>query len=324
MHSILPLNGVGRECLEDNIVTVLASMNKNYHLIYCDAWTFDFINGDKQKIETVGKCIVSDWGSIEDNSLKYLGISIKYKHIIDALEAYEVICNQIAQGKSVVFVVDVHYIEWHQIKYHQNDRHALIASDIYKNGDLFCMDCQPIIQGVNLHLESFLSAYRGPIVIFDDVGKVDHTIDYLQPLFRTINKLYTSNYYESSFEAMKAFARSIKKINIYNECQGCDEEDVWNSPIFHNMDILAIGRKQYSQYLLDIASITGKVELRDASKQIDDISDQWTKARSLLMKLRIMGESNSLQEKVSSIIYKIEKMEEQATTSLIKSSCKLI
>lgn len=309
MDRIIPLSGVGTECLEYNVIAVLGAMSERFRLIYCDAWYFDFTGN----VNSIGAGISAGLGGIEDNSEKYLGIKIDYDRISDPRRAYEAVRTQTANGKAAVFVLDSGYCEWLRTQ-SGHKTHALVAYGTANDGALCCVDCLPAAEDIKFSVESFLRAYLGPVVRFEDVGTKDG-VDYTEPLMRTVSRLSSG----TCFAAIKELARSVKSIDILKECDGCDEKNIWNSPIFHKLEILGICRRQYAQYLMLLSDITGLMGLGAVGKQLQTASEQWQLARSLLMKLRIIGNSAVIAGRAGAVVMKIADTEEDALASLRKA-----
>ncbi|NLO09181.1 MAG: hypothetical protein GX129_04845 [Clostridiales bacterium] len=317
MNKIIPLKRVGRECMEDTLISILSSMREDYRWIYYTKWSFDFINNiDKQLI---GEQLKVDWGSIEENSLKYLGIDIQYLSINEASKAYNIIVNQIMQGKPVVVVDYIRFHHWIKVLQGQADTHSIIVHNITVDGDLLCSDCLTLDSDIVLNKDVFLKAYHGPIVLFYEIDVAEGDIDYEADLLSVVSKRYSSIDYDNSFEAMRSFAEAVKKMDIMKECPEAQEQAVWLSPICHKFELLSIGRVHFAGYLNLYAQRSSKKAILEASEIIEKAGIRWGMLRALLMKLRYMEGSRKIQERISEIIHELASDEYMALT-IIKNT----
>ena len=314
MKRIIPLKRAGRECMKDTIISVLSSMRKDYQWIYHTTWSFDFLKMDNTDKQLIGEQLKVDWGSIEENSRKYLGIEIQYVYVDEAAEAYDVIVNQIIQGKPVVVVDYIRYHHWIMVLENQADTHAIIIHNITADGDLLCSDCLTLENDIVLGKDTFLLAYHGPLVLFYEVDMNEADIDYEADLTSVVNQLCTGIDYDNSFEAMRRFADAVMNMDIMKECPEAQEQAVWVSPICHKFEILSIGRVQFAQYLKLYAQRLDKESILEAAGIIEKAGEKWGLLRALLMKLRYMEGSHKIQDRISAIIYELASEEYKALT----------
>ena len=74
MKDIEPMSGVGRECMEDILITIMHNKRDNYELAFGTTWSFDY-QITKEPV-LLGDKLTVNWGKIEDNAQKYLGLKI--------------------------------------------------------------------------------------------------------------------------------------------------------------------------------------------------------------------------------------------------------
>lgn len=306
MVKIIPLSNEGRNCYEDILASVAQAYDINYPLMYCHSWAFDYFSETDNAL--LGAQIRCEWGGLEEHLEKYVGIKVIEKLIPHPSDALIVLNDCIRSGKAVAFTIGLQYCEWHNFS-ESHWIHTIVACDSNSEG-ILCIDCKPVKSNIILSIDNFLKGYSGKLLIFERSGVDVQKIDFNKLIAEQMEVLKQSKRYPNAFEALRAFADSLEKVDIDKECMNCSDFDFWSSPIFNNINNLCVGRRQYAAYLQHIDSIRGMKQFKDVSPALLKCSDNFNIARGLLMKAKISGSSRPWAQKASNLFRTTAELEE--------------
>lgn len=304
MINLEPLYREGRNCYEDILASVTKFYSNDYYLIYCNSWSFDFIPSES---ETLGSCLKSHWGNIEQNMLKFTGIKAEEALITDAQKAYQIIIDNINQNRAVSFTIKMSCCYWHNWSKDKNSfntaTHIITAYDYNESKGLICMDCQPVFKDIEISKELFCKGFLNKLVLFDSCKSrcCDREVLF-EALVNQIERLSSSTIYENSFCAQEAFIESLRHIDLKKECNDISEKDFWKSPIFSNLFNLGLGRKQFALYAkhLDLLQILPtKLNIAD---RMEKCGENYLKARNMLIKARLVNNPNNMINQAADIL----------------------
>ncbi|MCX8129425.1 MAG: hypothetical protein N3I35_04915 [Clostridia bacterium] len=307
MINIIPLSNEGRDCYEDILASVAQVYSANYPFMYCHSWAFDYIKGDGGTL--LGSQIKCEWGNLEEYLEKYSGVKVVEMLLSHPTEALAVLKDYILNGKAVAFTIGLQYCEWHNFS-GSHLTHTIVGCDINEK-EILCIDCKPVKSGINLSIDSFLKGYAGKLLIFEQRDTDVQGIEIFELIAGHMKELKKSEAYQDAFTALRAFADSMEKVDINEECINCSDFDFWSSPIFNNINNLCVGRRQYARYLQHVDSIKGTDRFNDASSALLKCSDNFNMARSLLMKAKITGSSQPWINKASNLFRVTAGLEEE-------------
>lgn len=304
MINLEPLYREGRNCYEDILASVTKFYSDDYYLIYCHSWSFDFIPSDSQ---TLGSCLRSDWGNIEQNMLKFTGVKAQEVLITDAQKAYQMIIDNINQNKAVSFTIKMSCCYWHDWSKDTNSfqtaTHIITAYDYNEAKGLICMDCQPVFKDIEISEELFCKGFLHKLVLFDSCNSRSYDGEALyEGLKNQVERLSSSSIYESSFRAQEAFIESLRQIDIQKECEDISEKDFWKSPIFSNLFNLGLGRKQFGLYAKHLDLLKQFPFQLNIAENMDKCGKDYLKARNMLIKARLVSTPYNMINQAADIL----------------------
>lgn len=296
--------------MEKMLVSVIATMDYRYPIVYCGAWSFKYISPEEK--DNGG--LDADWQAIEENAQTYLGIHINFQKLSNPHEAYKQIISQIKQHKATVFTLKENACYWHsKLGLSSTNEHTLIVCGCTDEG-ILCTDCQPPTEKIFFSKEDFLQSYNGLLVSFQQESPLCPPELSVKNAFKRI-----SSKSKQLFPEMETFAHYISHANLSLECAGNSEADIWNSSLLFNIKNLSLGRIHFSSYLKFIVNLNQNDSLVNCAKLLEKSGQQWATVRSLLMKALLTGNPESLQNRAEKLILDCKSLEEQALRETILS-----
>lgn len=291
---IMPIPNAGRDCMEETLAAVVYALFGNAGaLAYSRAWQFGM---SKVSDGLFGSRIQLDWGRFEDNVRDQLGLSIAFRRIPKAVEALEILIQEIECGRPALFVLDSHFCNWHIWSDPPLREHTLIVTAVSSKEELVCVDCQPVTEDIPFSIHDFMQAYYGMIVTFSACGPLPE-IDIRQQIAQSLLELGQGGDYGNAFEAMQEFADTVRYIDIVKECPNTGEQDIWNSYLFRGIKALTVSRYQFSALLMYLNEKACDPQIAEAAVRIRNAAKYWDDLRILFMKLRLT-QRNTLLKKV--------------------------
>lgn len=319
---ITPLEGEGRNCLEDVIATVVSQKGKNYELLFANAWSFDFIEKKDQSKGTIGERLIDDWGINIELIKKYNGINIEVKQYNNSKDAYDIIKENILNGKSVAFTINTSWCEWHPLYKSKNEaitNHIVLGCGIYENGDVHCIDCRPINYGVRLKLDNYIKGNNGIVFLFNQSSSLNNEdINYKDIINETVVRLNKNNGYGNSFDSMKAFAELVKYMDFQKECAILGEVDFKNRNLINKIQNISNGRRQYARMLEYVGKLLSIDKMNMIASLLKDSSKKWNIIRALFIKAGLKGVKYNTSNKIPLMINEIADLEKDILNKLSK------
>ncbi|BCJ94162.1 hypothetical protein acsn021_17310 [Anaerocolumna cellulosilytica] len=316
MIQIEPLSNEGEDCYKDILASVTCKYSSQYLLMYSQAWFFDFDINKKEP--RLGEALIYDWGNIELLMEQLTGIKAREELISHAEEAYKRIHEKLEEGLVVSFVINMKQCYWHswsKLKDKGRNIHIITAYGKEENS-IICMDCQPPMKNIVISKQLFVEGYEGKLVTFEKLCDKVENINYFELMRKQINRQNQSKWFYNSFCAMHEFADCLKDIKLENECVDENEDDFFFSPIFHNLNTLAIGRKQFGRCVSYIDEESEILGLNHCVNQLFECSNNILLVRSWLIKARISGRTNVLIEKASDLLHKTANIEKKIASEI--------
>lgn len=306
---------LGKECMEENILTMYKCMKPNYAAIFGESWNFDYLSSPECKL-LLGNRIYCDIGSIDSYICKYTNNFIQYIDFDNLLDAYNFIRKKLSSQKKVAFVVDDRKCIWHKATLKTNTTHVLIAICECGDGSIICYDCKPYYITQRVTLSSFIDLYKGPVVSIEE-KKSGEMESFFAPIEK-IETLHKSKLWSDSFMAIDIFADEIQTINFVAECRGTTENYVWNSPIFHSLEKVTLSRKRYAEYLKVVSIYSGYSQVKDYVDRMTKVVDCWERIRLLLMKAMLCSSPKKMLLSISERIHMVAESERNIYNELTK------
>ena len=317
---IKPVHFEGLNCLEDQIVSIVAGAGKtNYPLIFSESWRFNF--EDKSKSIPSKKNNDDEDGSLEFHTIlgllkKYCGVktnTYEYKHNENPID---VISNCLQEKTPTVIDINSFWCPWddnYQKIYHS---HFCIPERINSDSkELICIDAWYQKGGFILPFDHVNKGSHFLIKFAFDDQDNSH-IDLKMLVLNHINTINNGiNHGENIFQMMRTFAKNISvNPGFINEVR--EAPILWQSPIFFKFQEIQKGRAKYSKFLEYLSENTAYNFSKEIS-QLISVAVKWSTAKTLLTKAVFSNEHAIIIKKLSSIIKEIADFEESIVASLL-------
>lgn len=157
MHlKIEPLHDKNRNCLEDNIATILNFLGESCELLYVLSWNFEFLPQYLYTTNSLGRRMYVDEKCTWQSLNIFYGIKPKYYKLSKLTQIYDIVNSSIDYGIPLLLQVDAYDLPWadayrryHILHYciisgYENSKNNFLCLDPYINGKINLLNVEAL------------------------------------------------------------------------------------------------------------------------------------------------------------------------------------
>lgn len=315
---IEPYHDVHGNCLEDIFATLARWKNREYIMMYANAWDFGYFPPDDKKT-LLGRRISTNRDGIKYIGKKYLlnkyvGIDMTEHDIQTPEQALERIKEANDRGLPVAIFINGFWCDWNSAFKKYDISHYCMVVEINTN-DMICVDPFFNRKNVSLPLDNYMNGF-GNVLVFDflDQYNMGHWSEVVDDCVK--NTLHGTNG-KSDFQNIRLFAEEIMHTSsLKDEFDDCNQIEA--SPLLLCINSIGLARKKnarvffyfYSQYKIKALNIFGV--------QLDKAYARWLSIKNLLIKYSITQYSKKYLSKIYKQIYEVAAYEENLAHEIVQ------
>jgi len=300
------------ECFDVACISVIKSLNRDYELMYSQAWDFDYVQEDKS--HCLKDKIISYRGEIYDLLLKFHGIKI-IKLENKLFKSYKIIEENISNSLPVLVSIDTYFCPWdnyHFMLEHDNLNHFIVIIGVNNDTRNFiCIDHNYSSNYQLLPFDYFNNGYMNTIIVFNKIE------DYESPNCYELIISHLNNLLKNKF-SNKIITFGSDLLNLHNIREQITLKNIPEDILFLKLKLNLQSRFRYSEYLAYIANNHNDNKLMEFSTDVGELGFRWQSIYSLLIKSVLSGNSNHLKMAGEKVI-EIASIEYKYINKLLKS-----
>jgi hypothetical protein len=311
-------------CIDSAAASVSTWLNRNYEMMFCRMWGFDFLAEAAGYPGVIGKRITAGFNETDMIELYeiYHGIRINVQQAeqVDAFANH--VIRELKQGMPVAALINNHCLPWLNRDLNL-EPFGFVLFIGYENETFLCLDIHnnfEEIQSLPFHDiftgESVLPDNQSLLYSFSIVGDEQKIITYDDFLFHFKKSALNR---KDAFLAMRSFAECIKT-NLDLNRERCDIERIYFIPLLFNIMHVSRVRKLLSSTLSFLWRKTQSDFLYDLAVEFLWIGGEWNLVWNMLNKSFIIPEQSEakLQKLKLRIANKIDEIAENEESLLDK------
>ncbi len=318
-------------CIESAAASVSTWLNRNYEMMFCRMWGFDFLKEDPNNPGVIGNRITAGFNDADMFELyrHYHGINInvwQVKHI----DVVDKIISELQKEMPVAVLLKKQYLPW--FNWDQNPISGFILIIGYEKDTFLYLDIHnnildikpiPMVNFLESKLDTKDSGYT--LFFFSVVGNEKKQVT-LKDFLSNFKKSMVNR--EKAFDSMRNLAECIRiKLDLNLE-KGSINNPYYVPLLFNIMEVLR-ARKLLSSTLNYIGTKTNNDYLNNLAMEFLWIGGEWNSIWNLLNKSYYIQELGSdklqkLQLKIANKISEIANNEELLINKVINCNFDII
>jgi hypothetical protein len=310
-------------CIESGAASVSTWLNRNYEMMFCKMWGFDFGEEDADYPGVIGKRIIPDFTDLDTWKLfeTYHGIRIDVQQIENGASLVDVVLSELKKGMPVAVLLRNPCLPWLSKNLSWEPGFILFVG--YEDDKLLCLDIHNNLEDIKSI--SFSSILKGETVRSDDKPKVysfsivgdeqksvtydDFLLNFKKP---DLDK-------KNPFKAMRSLAECIKT-NLDLNHEKCNSDGIYFIPMLINTMHISRTRKLVAVSLDFIGKRSNNPLLFSLSSDFLEAGGEWNQVWNMLNKLYCLKENNNhLKIRVANKISEIADKEELLVNKIINN-----
>lgn len=310
-------------CIESAAASVATWLNRNFEMMFCKMWGFDFAAEDPNYPGVIGKRVIPDFTDLDTFELfeTYHGIRITVQQIENVASLVDIVLGELKKGMPVAVLFKSPYLPW--LDKHSDSEPGFILFIGYEADKLLCLDIHNNIEDIkSLSFDSILKGEsvrpddKPKIFSFSIVGDEQKNISYDDFL---LNFKKPDLDKKNPFNSMRSLAECIKT-NLDINREKCNIDSIYFIPIQISIMHISRTRKLIACSLDFIGKKSNNPLLFSLSNSFLEIGGEWNHIWNMLNKLYCLKENNnSLKTRIANKINEIADKEELLINKIINN-----
>ncbi len=315
---ITPFHSDFANCFEECMISVSSFYNREYILMYSQAWGFGF-DIENYKINGTGNSINDDRGKVYDLYHLYHGIKVSFDNNMNPQEVIEIITSYIMDGNPAGIFMDTFYYSWDPNK-NQHGKHWFLITGVDTEKEVFyCTDPYFLQKDAILGFNDFIRGYLGVLFTFEITNDEISDYNWKELILTFSQKLKGERGGKNIFNSMEDFAASVEDgVCVEKETESANR--VIDMPYYVNLQSVNRGRQQYARFLEHTAAKYNVPELLPISEKLKQVSYKWDVLRGILTKAILTKNESIIKSKIPPHIREICAFEKETLNLLIKTA----
>ena len=316
MDKLIPLHEEHRSCLEDILVSIAVFLEKEYEIMYTEAWNFNYLEWTILNPGNYGTRISEG----EDKTLYYLkvyqGIEMKYRK---ELNKFSDIIMEIKKNDNKNNPIIVYFNEFYcpVSKYYnlENRLQPYLIIGLNKNQE-YIQICNPntkkIIQ--NISCKDFEKAYRYHVIVDSNNSYINNP-DFYNLVTLSARKML--NGCKNKFDQMRFLADDLSVVFDLQLEGTINMDNTVQSEILNTFTYITRRREQYSIFMNYISNKYDKGALEFADL-MHTASKNWNIITNSMLRIFITKDWDSKKEFVANKIKSVADFEENVAIKILQ------
>lgn len=317
--NIIPVEYEGLNCADGLMISLVEWLNRDYSLIFCEAWNFEFKPENEEYPNTIG-----DRLSVHDvvcTELLYstcgVGKKSVYNDHISLEEFMTVLKEELSQQRPVVIVHDLFWCPWSKDFFLRNHEltHSTFVIGFNETG-LICMDYALRQPSAVLPYEYFERSVSMYITI--DITPLSSIQSFTYK--EIMNRMISATVSYDTFNTIRKFGSYVKEsFDPSKELERYGIDNFNANPLNWQIERISASRKLFAYTLKELSKKYDLQNLLLLANRLEQTIPKWSSIMSMIIKSCISSSSKSL-EKISNKIFELADFEESIFKCLVEVS----
>ncbi|MCX7748510.1 MAG: polysaccharide deacetylase family protein [Clostridia bacterium] len=305
------------DCIEDTVASVSTWLNRDFSLMFAEAWGFKYEPRTDTTEELLGKRISTMKRGVLENLEKYHGLKSRIYDNNDTGKSLNAIQEEINNGRPVAIMINMFWLPWSTYYQTVNEMHVCIVVGCdMDHGILNCVDPTVGKYGEELPLKNFREGCVG-YSTFEIISDEADSVDWRSMILNAVSHVKEND----TFKNIRDFADELEgpTVDFVTEVTGYDEFE--SSPLLKSIRNVSRCRLTFAGVLKKVGRMSRVEELEAVSSEMEKVGEAWENVLMLLLKACILIEDAGHTLIVARITNKIRKIadhEEQIAERLLE------